>query len=100
MNKSKLALAIFGVLVLLIGGRIIYGLLTRPDDQTLIAQALDESIEASKEGRPGGVLDLLSEELKLNEQQVGTKRQIADYIRRFRPEVTVENKKALVTGDE
>lgn len=70
----------------------------QPDDQALIAQALKESIEASKEGRAGGVLDLLSRKFKINEQAPG-RFDIAKFIREHKPDVTVYNKTAIVSGD-
>ena len=76
-------------------------MLGRPDDQTLIKQALDESIKASREGRPGGVMDKLSMNVKVNDQEYsGNSRQIADFIRNSRPDISFTSSKAIITGDE
>jgi hypothetical protein len=69
-----------------------------PNDQVLISQALMDSIQASKEGRPGGVLDLLSSKFKINDQEPG-RFDIAKFIRERKPDVTVDNDKAVVSGD-
>ena len=89
------------LLVLLVGGRVIVSVLNPPDDQSLIKTALAESITATKEGRPGGVMDKLSANLKFNgENESGNQAEIAKYIRNSRPDVTVESIEPVVTGDE
>jgi hypothetical protein len=70
----------------------------QPNDQALIQQALKDSIQASKEGRAGGVLDILSTKFKINEEQPG-RFDIAKFIRENKPDVTVYNTKAVVSGD-
>lgn len=89
------------LLVLLVGGRAILTVLHPPNDKSLIVEALAESIKASKEGRPGGVMDKLSDNLQLNgENEHGNQTQIARFIRNSRPEVTVADMDPVVTGDE
>jgi hypothetical protein len=70
-----------------------------PDDQALISQALKDSIEASKEGRSGGVLDLLSSKFKINSESP-SHFDIAKFIRENKPDITVANTKAVVNGDD
>ncbi len=88
-------------MILLVGVRVIL-LIARPvDDKALIKRALADSVLASREGRPGGVMDKLSDNLKYNDQSVGgSARDIARYIRTSRPDITVENINPVVTGDE
>ena len=69
-----------------------------PDDQKQIAQALQDSIQASREGRPGGVLDLLSDKFQINSQSPNHF-DIAKFIRENKPEVEVYNTNAIVSGD-
>jgi len=69
-----------------------------PNDQQLIAEALRQSIQASKEGRPGGVLDILSSKFRINDQSPGTMN-IAKFIRDSKPDVDVSNMTAVVSGD-
>ena len=89
------------VIVFAVGGRVIYSVLNPPNDKTLIKTALAESIKATKEGRPGGVMDKLSINLKYNgENESGNRSEIAKFIRNSRPEVTVEQIEPVVTGDE
>jgi hypothetical protein len=70
----------------------------RPNDQRLIADALHQSIEASKEGRAGGVLDILSSKFRINDQSPG-RMDIAKFIRDSHPDVDVSNTTAIVSGD-
>lgn len=89
------------VLVILVGGTVIRSATRREDDKTLIQQALADSIQASKEGRPGGVMDKLSDNLKFNGQnEGGNQYEIARYIRSSKPDVIVENTDPVVEGDE
>jgi hypothetical protein len=94
----------FGVvfaLVLLLVLRVGISLSNRPSDQVLIERALDEAIQASKEGRPGGVLDLLSANLKVNDQLIGaSNREIANFVRDQKPDVKVLEPSARIIGEE
>ena len=99
MNKPLIWI-IVGIVVLL-GIRVAITSLNAPDDQTQIQTALAESIKASKEGRPGGVMDMLSSNLKLNDMDTsGNRSQIVRYIKENSPDVTVIEKQAVITGDE
>jgi len=102
MGKATKGLMFLGVLlVLLVGGRAILFVLHPQNDTALIVQALAESIKASKEGRPGGVMDKLSDNLQLNgENESGNQREIARFIRDSRPDVTVDDMTPVVTGDQ
>ena len=70
----------------------------QPNDQQQITQALNDSIEASKEGRAGGVLDLLSAKFKVNDQEPNHF-DIAKFIRNNKPDITVYNTNAVINGD-
>lgn len=70
----------------------------QPNDQVLIAQALEDSLQAGKEGRPGGVLEILSRKFRINEQEPG-RFDIAKFVRENKPDVNVLNKSAVVSGD-
>ena len=70
-----------------------------PSDQKLIKEALQESVKASREGRPGGVMDYLSSSLKVNEEDVENRGEIGRYIKNARPEVVIENPTPVITGD-
>jgi len=102
MGKTTKALLFTGLfLVLLVGIRVMMQIANPPNDKQLIATALAESIKQSKEGRPGGVLDLLAANLKVNGESVGgNNAQVMKYIRENKPDVTVENMDPVVTGDE
>lgn len=89
-----------GVLVALIGGRFIYGALTRPDDRTQVKQALADAIEASRDGRPGSVVDKLSDSLKVNGEGGPSLRQVAEFVKNNHPRVTVANPEPTIRGDE
>lgn len=70
-----------------------------PNDQALIREALRQSVEASREGRPGGVLDVLSSQFEINNEAPGTRGQIAQFVRDSKPDVEVKNQEAVITGD-
>ncbi|MFX8820935.1 hypothetical protein ABTM55_19390, partial [Acinetobacter baumannii] len=70
-----------------------------PSDENLIREAVTRSIEASREGRPGGVIDYISDRFAVNGDQPGTSA-IARFIRESKPEVTIDSYKPLVNGDQ
>jgi hypothetical protein len=86
-----------GVVGLLIAGAIIVPRWLPVDDQALIKDALAESIKAGREGRPNGVLELLSRNFQVNEESPGS-RDIAQYIRQYKPDFVVQNQNPVVTG--
>lgn len=69
----------------------------RPDE-VLISEALDESIQASREGRPGGVLDFISNNLRVDGIGPVSKGQVARLIRENKPEVEITSRKTTVAG--
>ena len=74
---------------------------SNPDDQKLIALALNDAIKAGREGRPGGVLDNLSIHVSVNGADYsGQQRQIADFVKKNNPDVSFENTRAVVTENE
>jgi hypothetical protein len=83
----------------LVAGLLQLLLASGPSDEKLIRDALQESLRASKEGRPGGVVELLSDQLQFNEEMVPNKRQIAQFVRDSRPEVSVSEKSLEVRGE-
>jgi hypothetical protein len=101
MKLNKVVIWVIVAAVALFGIRIVMSRMNQESDQVLIERALAESIQASKEGRPGGVMDKLSKSLKFNELDTsGNRSQIAQYIKQNKPDVTVVNKKAVVSGEE
>lgn len=95
-----------GTKVLLICGLVAIGFLvygwfaTRPrgSESDQVVAALNASIEASKKGESGGVLDKLSEAFTVNRQAV-TMREVANVIDKYRPAISVEQPKPVITGD-
>lgn len=75
-----------------------FGLFGGKSDKELIKVALDEAILASKEGRPGGVLDFISRNFEVNGQQYGAG-DIAKTIKEMKPDVTIEKPDPTVSGD-
>ncbi|MCX7798713.1 MAG: hypothetical protein N2109_00030 [Fimbriimonadales bacterium] len=88
------------VVVLLLAGLLQVLLASGPSDERLIREALQQSLRAGKEGRPGGVVELLSDQLRFNDEMVPNKRQIAQFVRDSRPEVLVTEKSLEVHGDQ
>ena len=98
---GKIIAVTCGVVAALVGVKIALGLLTKVDDKTLIVEAVKDGLKASKEGRPGGVLEKLSASLTVNgEGTPGAKSQIADYIKRLKPDVEFKSLVPQVFGDE
>ena len=71
----------------------------KPTDQQLIQNALDDAIQVGKDGRPGSVLEHLSESFEINGQQIVNRTEIARFIRDQRPSVEVTNMVAEVNGE-
>ncbi len=99
MSRKPVFIAI-GILVLLLAIRIGVGFINQPDDRALIKQAIDDSVQASRQGKPGGVLDLLSRNFKFNDIQLGNSGQVANLIRESKPELSISNLAPIVTGDD
>lgn len=95
---KRILLVVGALVLLLIGVRFAIGS-RGPDDAKLIQEALQESIRASHEGRPGGVLEYLSEQFKIN-QESPTGRQIADFIRNNKPDIEVPNTTPVIRAQE
>lgn len=85
--------------LLLVAGVLQAVLASGPSDERLIREALRESLHASREGRPGGVVELLSDQLEFNNELVANKRQIAQFVRDSRPDVSVSEKSLEVRGE-
>lgn len=99
-SGKKILVVTGGVVAALIVGRVAIGFLNQPDDKTLIMNALKEAQTASKEGKPGGVLDFLSSDLTVNQTEAtGAKRNIADYIKKMKPDVEFKESEPQVMGE-
>lgn len=90
---------ILSALVAVVGLAVVY-VVTLPSDEELIRQAIDESTEASREGRSGGVLEYLSKSISFNGMPVADRSEISRYIRLSRPEVTFGEFSPVIAGDE
>ena len=89
------------VLLLVVGFRVVSLVMGQKDDATLIRESLRQSLEASRKGEPGGVLETISNSLKVNgEDRGGNSGMIANYVRNQKPDIEVVNQNPIVTGDE
>lgn len=95
--RSKTILIASSVLLLLTG-LFLWSMSTGPSDDVLIAQALDESIKASREGKPGGVLENLSRDLKVQDEDIDNPA-VKNFIENQKPEIELTNKKPVMKGD-
>jgi len=102
VNKTgKTLIGIVIAIAVVFGIRVALTLSANGDDRKMISQALGEAIKASREGRPGGVVELLSDSLKVNNIDVGpNQRQITQFIREQKPDVVVQDPSPQITGDE
>lgn len=100
MSKfAKIGGGVLGVVLVAFGVK--FALAGRVDDQQLIRQALSEALKASKEGRPGGVMEKLSFKVNVNGSDYSSRDSaIANYIKNNHPDVTFGNDRAVVTADE
>jgi hypothetical protein len=96
---KKPILALVGLLVVLFGVKAILTI-GGPDDKTQVREALQDSIKASKEGRPGGVMDKISDKITINGEQMVSTNQIANWIRNSKPDVVVSQQDPVILGDE
>lgn len=82
-------------------GFVGYGLFApQPSDEEQIKSALAESLKAGKEGRPGSVLELLSDNFKVNNAQSPGTGAIAKAIRDYRPTIEIANQTPSVVSDQ
>lgn len=91
------------LLLLAVAGGILFVQASAPKDPEAIRRALRSSIEASREGRPGGVLEKLSIQFKINDESPGNMLDIAKFVREQKPDVTIPDPSddaIVVTGDE
>jgi hypothetical protein len=95
--RSKTILIASSVLLLL-AGVFLWSMSTGPSDDVLIAQAIDDSIRASREGRPGGVLDNLSRDLKVQDEDIDNPA-VKNFIENQKPDIELTNKKPVMRGD-
>ena len=92
---------ISGSAIVLVGvGTMLLTALNQPSDDELIRQALVEAGTGGRDGTPGGVMEYLSRGLTLNDQAAGSRAEIADFIRKAKPEVTFGEIKPTITGDQ
>ncbi len=89
-----------GLIVVAVLGLFATLALTGPTDEQLIQEALQQSIQASREGKPGGVLEYLSRSLTYNDAPVGDRSEIAQFIRNSKPDVQVLDPKPRIEGDK
>lgn len=98
MRLTKLlAIALGCLLALLVAVRLIA--VNRVSDRDLIVAALNQSIQAGREGRPGGVLEHLSSNLSVNEQNPGARALIGRMIRDGKPDVQLSNVEPDIRGE-
>lgn len=93
-RKLLLVGGIVGVLAV-----VLLVVLSAPNDRQLIQEAIDESIQASQEGKPGGVLEYLSNSLTYNNVPAGNRREIGEFIKTFKPKVTVLEPEPTIDGN-
>lgn len=86
-----------GIVVLV--GLVVLFFATSPSDDELIRQAINESTEASREGKAGSVLDHLSRSLTFNGNAIADRGEIAKYVRLASPDVSFSSYQPIIDGD-
>lgn len=92
---KRVAIAIGSVLLLAV---LAAPFVFAPNDKELIKTAVEESIKASEEGRPGGVLEYISSSMKFNDEGVD-KSSVAQYIKMARPDIKILDPTPSIDGD-
>ncbi|MCH7944821.1 MAG: hypothetical protein IIC73_02225 [Armatimonadetes bacterium] len=82
-----------------LAGLTVLFIVTAPSDEDLIRTALEESVQASRDGRPGGVLDHLSRSLTFNGIPVGSRADIAEFVRKSKPDIELGPVEPVIDGD-
>jgi len=95
----KLVKWLVGVIALCGIALFVISSLKSGDDRKLIQEALDQSISASREGKPGGVLENISTNFKFNDSEIATRGDIGQYVKNMRPEVEILQREPTITGD-
>lgn len=71
-----------------------------PSDDELIQEALEESIQASREGSSGGVLSRLASNFTYNNEGIGARTDAARWIQTLRPEISVFKRDIVKEGEK
>ena len=71
-----------------------------PTDEQLIQEALEESIQASREGSSGGVLSRLASNFTYNNEGIGARTDAARWIQTLRPEISVFSREIIKDGEK
>lgn len=95
----KLIKWLVGVIALCAIALFLINSLKSGDDRLLIQEALDESIRASREGKPGGVLENISVNFRFNDSELATRGDIGQYVKSMRPDVVVLHREPTISGD-
>ena len=82
-----------------LAGLTVLFIVTAPSDEDLIRAALEESVQASRDGRAGGVLGHLSPSLTFNGMPVASRAEIADFVRKSRPDVELGPVEPVIEGN-
>lgn len=98
-GKAKLLLAVIAIAAGVVAALFVFARDNRPDKEQINA-ALDESIAASKEGRAGGVLDLMSDQFEVSGIGKINRNWLAARIRENKPDVAFTNETLEINGDQ
>jgi len=95
-KRIRTTLIVAGIAgVLLVARAMLFG----PSDRELIDAAVKESVLASREGRPGGVLEYLSNSFTLNSESGLDRKEISRFIKSGKPEVVIRNPQPVINGE-
>lgn len=95
--KQRVLVTIVSLAVLAIAGLLLFS--RDPSDEQQIRDALRDSIQAGKEGRPGGMLEILSRDFNYDSIPFEQAQAVQRYIRDGKPDVTIDNWLPEIDGD-
>ena len=82
------------------GALVVLFFATAPTDEEMIRQAIAESTEAARQGRPSEVLDYLSRFLTFNGELVFERGEISKLVRLARPEIGFGEYTPVIEGEQ
>ena len=101
MDGNEMKRWISASTIVAITGLTVLFIVTAPTDEQLIRSAIDESVQASREGKPNPVLDNLTRTFTWNGQTVGLNRsEVSRYVRLGRPEIDLAPYRPEINDDK
>ena len=90
---------IFGAVAVVVVVALVRLFAFGPSDKQMIQAALDESIQAARDGQSSPVLENISRSFEVNGEKVADRPEIAKMVRSAKPRLKVLNREPQISGD-